>query len=176
MATHPAPPFLLAQGGRALIYLPSLALALLAFWFLLSGQVEPLFLGFAAFSVTASVALCARLGIIDRNAAPYARLPQLVAHAGWLSAQVVRANVAVIGVIFGPRGPDPAIARVKTSAKTDLGVAIFANSITLTPGTVTVDVDNGVLLVHALRAQDAAPGAFDAMDRRAARVGDGNAT
>jgi multicomponent Na+:H+ antiporter subunit E len=111
--------------------------------------------------------------IIDRDASPFARLPQLAMHAGWLAVEVVKANVAVIGAIFSPRAPAPAVARVKTSAKTDLGLTVFANSITLTPGTVTVDVDNGVLLVHALRGGDVCAGDFDAMDRRATRAGDG---
>jgi multicomponent Na+:H+ antiporter subunit E len=158
-----------------LIQLLSLALALGAFWLALSSHVEPLFLGFAAVSVLATLALCARLKIIDREAAPYVRLPQLVAHVGWLAVQVLKANIAVIGAILSSRAPNPAVARVQARAKTDLGMAIFANSITLTPGTVTVDVDAGVLLVHALRAQDAAPGAFDAMNFRAARAGDGKA-
>jgi multicomponent Na+:H+ antiporter subunit E len=157
-----------------MIYLPGLALALAAFWFVLSGHVEPLFLGFAAFSVFASLWLCARLMIIDRDAAPYVRLPQLVVHAALLSVQVVKANISVIGAILGRRGPDPAVAHVKASARTDLGLAILANSITLTPGTVTVDVEDGVLLVHGLRAGDVRSGAFDAMDRRAARAGDGS--
>jgi len=156
-----------------MIYLPGLALALVAFWFVLTGHVEPQFLGFAAFSVLASLWLCARLRIIDRDAAPYARLPQLVLHAAWLSVQVVKANIAVMRAILRRRAVDPAVAHVRASARTDLGLAIFANSITLTPGTVTVDVDDGVLLVHGLRAQDVRRSAFDAMDRRAARAGDG---
>ena len=156
-----------------MIYLPGLALALAAFWFVLSGHVEPLFLGFAAFSVLASLWLSARLRIIDREAGLYARLPQLVGHAAWLSVQVVKANINVMGTILGWRAPDPAVARVRASARSDLGLAIFANSITLTPGTVTVDVDDGVLLVHGLCTQNVRRGAIDAMDRRAARAGDG---
>lgn len=158
-----------------MIYLPVLGLALTAFWFVLSGHLEPLFLGFAAFSVLASLWLCARLMIIDRDSAPYVRLPQLVVHAVWLAGQVLKANIAVMGAILASRPPIPALGRVKAITQADLGVAIFANSITLTPGTVTLDVENGVLLVHGLRAQDLTETAFEAANRHAARAADGAA-
>jgi multicomponent Na+:H+ antiporter subunit E len=60
-----------------------------------------------------------------------------------------------------------------TQAKTDLGKALFANSITLTPGTVTVDVDGLTVQVHALVRETSPPSSFQPMDRLASRAADG---
>lgn len=155
-------------------FLPGLALALVALWFALSGETAPLFLGLGLASVMVSLWLAARLRIIDRDASPYHRIVQLVLYLIWLMIQVARANIAVIAKILGPkRAIDPSIVRVRTSAQTDLGKALFANSITLTPGTVTVDVRGGDLVVHALVRETAPPHAFAAMDRNAAKAADG---
>ena len=86
----------------------------------------------------------------------------------------VKSNIAVIARVLGPRHAiDPAMVTVKTKARTELGKALFANSITLTPGTVTVDVDGDELKVHALVRESAAPSSFESMDRRAVRAADG---
>ena len=68
---------------------------------------------------------------------------------------------------------DPMVVPVRTKARTDLGKALFANSITLTPGTVTLDVDGHTLKVHALVRENATPASFEPMDRRAAAAADG---
>jgi multicomponent Na+:H+ antiporter subunit E len=160
-----------------MIYLPGLALALAALWFALSGHVEPLFLGFGAFSVLASLWLSARFAVIDRDASPWHRTSRLLLHAGWLAVEVVKANITVIGAILSPKlRLQPGMVRAPVSGRTDLAKTIFANSITLTPGTVTVDVEpNGQVLVHALDTERSTTRSFEPMDRRAARAGDGKA-
>lgn len=155
-------------------YLPGLLLALAALWFALSGHVEPLFLIFAAISVLATLWLAGRLRIVDRDASPYHRGLQLFLYFGWLAVEIVKSNVAVIRSILNPRRSiNPALVTVKASATSDLGKALFANSITLTPGTVTVDVENGQFIVHALQEEASRAHSFTGMDRRAARAGDG---
>jgi multicomponent Na+:H+ antiporter subunit E len=155
-------------------YLPGLLLALAAFWFLLSGETAPLFLGLAAVSVILVLALSARLGIIGRDASPYHRIVQLLAYFGWLFVAIVKSNIAVIARILGPsHALDPVMVTLTASARTDFGKALFANSITLTPGTVTVDVDGDGLKVHALVRENAPAAAFADMDRKAARAADG---
>jgi multicomponent Na+:H+ antiporter subunit E len=156
-----------------MIYLPGLVLALAALWFALSGHTEPLFLGFAAFSILASLWLAARFAVIDRDSSPWHRLPQLLAHGAWLGVQVAKANVAVVKAILSPRlSINPGLVKVRTRAASDLGKAIFANSITLTPGTVTVDIEDGDLWVHALDDASAQPASFEPMDKRSAAAGD----
>jgi multicomponent Na+:H+ antiporter subunit E len=155
-------------------YLPGLAVALAALWFALSGETAPIFLFLAAISVLLSLWLAARLRIIDRDASPYHRLAQLLVFLIGLLVRIVRSNIVVIGKILGPRHAiDPAMVKVTTEAGTDLGKALFANSITLTPGTVTVDVNGNELLVHALVRESSSPLSFRAMDHAAAKAADG---
>lgn len=154
-------------------YLPGLLIALAAFWFALSGETSPLFLMLATVSVLLVLWLCARLRIIDRNASPYHRLPQMLLYGVWLLGEIVKSNIAVIRKIVGPtHAIDPVMVNVSTSAKTDLGKAVFANSITLTPGTVTVDVDGDRLKVHALVRESSSAASFAPMDRKAASAAD----
>lgn len=156
-----------------MIYLPGLVLALAALWFALSGQTSPFFIGLGAVSVLLVVWLAARLRVIDRNASPYHRLPQMLLYLGWLIVEIVKSNIAVIARVLGPRHAiDPAVVRLRASARTDLGRALFANSITLTPGTVTIDVQDDRVTVHALVREKASVAGFEPMNRRAAAAAD----
>ena len=155
-------------------YLPGLILALAAFWFALSGETAPLFLMLGALSVLLTLWLVARLKIIDRDASPYHRAPNILVYGGWLLVEIVKANLAVIRRILGPtHAIDPVMVNVTTTARTNLGKALFANSITLTPGTVTVDVDGDRLKVHALVRETSTAQSFAPMDRKAASAADG---
>ena len=154
-------------------YLPGLVVALAALWFALSGETAPMFVALGLASVLFAVWLSARLRIIGRDASPYHRIVQLLLYVVWLLGEVLKANLAVIGKVLSPRRSiDPALVQVKTNARSDLGRALFANSITLTPGTVTVDVEDDLLSVHALERETARPGAFNRMDRFASRTAD----
>ena len=156
-----------------MIYLPGLVLALAAFWFALSGQTSPFFVGVGVASLLLTLWLAAQLRIVDRDASPYHRLPQLLLYVGWLIGEIVKSNIAVIGRVLGSRHAiDPAVVRLHTRARTDLGKALFANSITLTPGTVTIDVADDKVLVHALMREKASVAEFESMDRRAAAAAD----
>ena len=156
-----------------MMYLPGLLIALALLWFGLSGETSPFFLGLSVIAILLTLLLSARLKVIDRNASPYHRAPQLLLYMGWLVVEIVKANVAVIVRVLGPRHAiDPAVVRLRTRARTDLGKALFANSITLTPGTVSVDVDGDKVLVHALVRENASVASFEPMDRRAARAAD----
>ncbi len=156
-----------------MIYLPGLVLALAAFWFALSGQSSPFFIGLAVVAVLLTLWLAARLRIIDRDASPYHRLPQILLYLPWLASEIIKSNIAVIARVLGPsRAIDPVVLRLRTRACTDLGKALFANSITLTPGTVTIDVEGDKVLVHALVRAKASVAGFEPMDRRAAAAAD----
>ena len=157
-----------------MIYIPGLILALAAFWFVLSGETAPLFLILGALSVLLTLWLVARLKIIGRDASPYHRAPNMLLYGGWLIVEILKANIAVIRRIIGPsHAIDPVMVNVTTTARTDLGRAMFANSITLTPGTVTVDVVGDKLKVHALVRETSAAASFAPMDRKAAAAADG---
>lgn len=156
-----------------MIYLPGLVLALAALWFALSGQTSIFFVALGVISVLLTLCLAARLRVIDRNASPYHRLLQMLLYLGWLIVEIVKSNIAVIARVLGPRHAiDPAVVRLRASARTDLGRALFANSITLTPGTVTIDVQDDRVTVHALVREKASVAGFEPMDRRTAAAAD----
>lgn len=159
-----------------MIYLPGLGLALAALWFALSGETGVLLLFFGVLSVLASVWLAARLQIIDRDASPWHRLPSLVVYHFWLLWQIIKSNIEVIGSVLLPgKAVDPGVVDLNISCRSDLAKTTFANSITLTPGTVTIDVDKGVMTVHALHKANATAPSFATMERLASRASDGDA-
>jgi multicomponent Na+:H+ antiporter subunit E len=155
-------------------YLPGLVAALALLWFALSGQTSLFFLVLAGVSIVLTLLIAARLKIIGRDASPYHRAPQLLLYTFWLLWQIVKANVGVIVRVLGPRHAiDPAMVSLTSKARSDLGKALFANSITLTPGTVTVDVAGDTVKVHALVRENAGEASFAPMDRHAARAAGG---
>lgn len=159
-----------------MIYLPGLAIALAALWFTLSGETSVLFLFFGLLSVLASIWLAARLEIIDRDASPWHRLPSLLLYHFWLLWEIIKSNIQVIASVLNPRRAiDPATVDLQVSSRSDLAKTTFANSITLTPGTVTIDIDKGVMTVHALHKANATPQAFAQMERLASQASDGAA-
>ena len=154
-------------------YLPGLVVALAALWFALSGETSPLFLLLAAVSVLLALWLSARLRVIGRDASPYHRVIQFLVYFLWLAIEIVKANIAVIIRVLGPRHAlNPDVVRIRTGVHSDLGRALFANSITLTPGTVTLDTEGDMLVVHTLVRENTSADGFRAMDRGAARAAD----
>ena len=88
----------------------------------------------------------------------------------WLLYQVVLANIHVVYLVIFPPKIRPQIVRVKTGLPSDLALATRANSITGTPGTITRDVNDGELCVHALSDKAAAGLRAGDMERRVAHV------
>ena len=131
-----------------------------------------------AASLVFVLALSRRMGIVDEEGAPLSlSVPRLLAYVPWLTLEIVKSNVDVARRILSPGPPPiaPRIIRVKARPRTEVAQVIFANSITLTPGTVSIDVDGGEVLVHALHA-DAAEGVLEGtMNRKCAEFeGDGS--
>jgi multicomponent Na+:H+ antiporter subunit E len=154
-------------------YLPGLVLALGALWFALSGETSPLFVFLAIVSVLLALWISARLRIIGRDASPWHRAHRFLIYFAWLAVEIVKSNIAVIARVLGPRSAiNPDVIRVRTSVKSDLGRALFANSITLTPGTVTLDTDGDIFVVHTLVRQPSQSDSFRLMDRGAAGAAD----
>lgn len=136
-----------------------LGASLAAFWLLLSGYfTEPLLLSLGAISVVFTVWIALR---IDRHDGERIRMRidgPILRYWAWLLKEIFKANVDVAKLILAPKlALSPRMVRVKATQSTDMGVVIYANSITLTPGTVTVDIDGDELVVHAI-TQDMADG------------------
>lgn len=158
-------------------YVISLILALIGFWLGLSGHYTPLLLSLGAVSIFLAVLLSARLDILDREGVPYFAVFGIFLYLPWLLREVFRANVVVIrACLRADLDINPSLVKVKTSCDSDLAKTLFANSITLTPGTVTIEVEPNRLLVHALYEEAAGPTAFTEMDKRSSRAIDGHRT
>jgi len=157
-----------------MIYGLGLIGALALMWWILSGHTEPLIVGFGVASVAFSAGLAWRmLGQIDRECAPYVLMHRLMPYWGWLGGEIARANLAVIRLALRPDlDLTPRFVRTPMAARTDLGSAVFANSITLTPGTVSIEIEQGDILVHALDASLADPAGFEEMARRSCAAAD----
>ncbi|MEL6857705.1 MAG: Na+/H+ antiporter subunit E [Pseudomonadota bacterium] len=158
-------------------YFLGLVVVLGALWTGLSGYYtlnKSLIASLGAVSVLLSGILAYRFDILDREGSPYARLPQILAYWAWLLVEIFKANWVVIkACLKATIDINPALVKVKTGCESDLARTVFANSITLTPGTVSVEVEGNKILVHALYEDAAGPGAFADMDRRARRACDG---
>ncbi|MDH3280544.1 MAG: Na+/H+ antiporter subunit E [Gammaproteobacteria bacterium] len=146
----------------------SLIVTLAVTWMLLSGYWDPLLLGLGALSCLAVYGIVARMDLVDHEAHYLnLRFGRWIKYACWLMWQIAVANIDVARRVLHPRLPiSPTVAHIKSTQQTELGRVIFANSITLTPGTVSMDLVDGEIEVHALTeaAADALHGGE--MDRR----------
>lgn len=141
--------------------------ALAAAWLSLSGHYDGPILAFGVFSCAFAAAMSHRLGLIDREGVPLHLWRHLPGYWLWLAVEIVKANVDVGRRILHPRLPiDPRLFETRATQDSDLGSAIFANSITLTPGTVALDLRDNSILVHALTAEGQAALETGEMDAR----------
>jgi multicomponent Na+:H+ antiporter subunit E len=146
----------------------ALAAALLAFWLVLSDHRTPLALALGALSAALVAFLNRDVAVVTET---LRALPRLIAYVPWLLGEIARANLHVARVILHPALPiDPVVVRVPVPSDDDLAVMVLGNSITLTPGTMTLDHDGSSLVVHALTARSAADLAGGAMARRVERL------
>ncbi len=148
----------------------SLAVALFAFWLLLSGMFTPFLLAAGAASAVAVALLARRMEIADREGVPLHLTLSALAYWPWLVKEILKSGWQVARIILHPRLPvSPALVRFAPSQRSTLGLVTHANSITLTPGTVTVEAAHGEFLVHALTREGADGLAGSEMDRRVSR-------
>ena len=153
-------------------YAVALGMTLFGVWLLWSGHYNPLLISFGAVSCLLVVLLSWRMDIVDEEAAPVQLgLRPFIFYAPWLAWRIFLANIDVARLILDPQLPvSPVIVRVKASQKGDLGRVIYANSITLTPGTVSVDMMGDVITVHALTTKLAESDQSGDMDRRVTQL------
>lgn len=144
-----------------------LGVSLFAFWLILSGHFEPLLLSFGVFSCVLVTYVAWRMDRVDRFAYIVPLSFRFFGYLAWLIKEIAVANVNVARIILNPRLPiSPIMVPFKASQKSELGRMIYANSITLTPGTITTGTDGPVLRIHALTWHDVDGREEDEMDRR----------
>lgn len=143
----------------------------------MSGHWHPIILTLGVLGVVLVVWLSNRMGLVDEEGMPVEIFGRVLPYWGWLGAEVVKSNIAVgKRVLAKDPGLSPRMVDVPDGQTSDLGRVLYGNSITLTPGTITLDTQNGTMRVHALTEEGAEDLRGGEMQRRTARVnGGGNA-
>ncbi|ANV99511.1 hypothetical protein LMTR13_04280 [Bradyrhizobium icense] len=140
---------------------------LFAFWLVLSGHYTPMLVAAGAVSAVLCVLAMIRGRVADAEGFPIELLSGAVTYFPWLLREIAKSAWAVTKIILHPNLPiSPTMTVVRASQRTSTGVATYANSITLTPGTITVGVNGSELTVHALVSEGALDLEGGAMDRR----------
>lgn len=126
------------------------AILIFLFWFLLSGHTSPLLIGLGVFSTLLTMYLSHRMNIIDRDTYSVHMSLRLLKYYLYLAKEIIIANLDVMKKIMAPATIDPKIAKIPTAKQSDVSKVTYANSITLTPGTVTMDLQDDEITVYAL--------------------------
>jgi multicomponent Na+:H+ antiporter subunit E len=146
---------------------------LFVFWLLLSGVYTPFLIAAGAGCAAAVTAIAARMRLIDAEGHPiHLGMRAFCWYWPWLVKEIVKSAWQVARVVLDPRLPiSPRVVRFKPSQRSDLGLVVHANSITLTPGTICIEASRDEFVVHALTAEGAAGLVTgNDMDRRVARL------
>jgi len=132
-------------------YLASLSLLLIAFWLVLSGHYTALLLGFGAASVALVLWIANRMAVVDHEMVPLRLTHRIPLYALWLTKEIILSSIKVsIRVLRGPQSLNPGFRPIAHGQSTSMGETILANSITLTPGTLSVRVDDRTIDVHSI--------------------------
>lgn len=126
------------------------AILIFLFWFVLSGHTETLLIGLGIASTLVSVYLANRMRIISGESYPFHLSFRLLTYYVYLAKEIVIANYDVVKRVIRPSTINPKIIHLPANQQTSLGKVIYANSITLTPGTVTLELNDDEVVVHAL--------------------------
>ena len=150
----------------------SLAVVLVSLWLLLSGHTEALILGLGGASVALVLWLSRRMRLVDEEGVPFDSLHRALPYSLWLLVEIVKSNFAMLPVLLSKEPQiQPQLVKVPSGKSGSLGQVTYANSITMTPGTVTLAVEDEEITVHALTDATAEGLRTGDMGRRAGRVG-----
>jgi multicomponent Na+:H+ antiporter subunit E len=156
---------------RPYVRILTLVLLLIAAWVLWSGYLKPLLLGLGALSCVLTVWIVRRMGYFDDETFAFHYDWRLLGFWLWLGREVVKSSIEVAQVVLRRRiDVEPQLVDIDGSALGPVDQALLGNSITLTPGTLTLDVHEGRLLVHALTPSGAAALRGGEMQRRVAAL------
>jgi multicomponent Na+:H+ antiporter subunit E len=143
------------SGRSRIASVTALLLLLAAAWLLWSGIYKPLLLWLGAFSCVLSAYVAHRVGFFDRTTGLHV-IPKLPRLSLWLLVEIVKSSLEVVRIVLNPKLPiSPTVVYLDAEPEGPIGQVILSNSITLTPGTVTLDVFNDRLCVHCLTREGA---------------------
>ena len=149
----------------------TLSLTLAVFWLLNSGHNTYFMWSLGAASIIIVLYISHRMDVVDHESQPIQLTFKLPAYFAWLIKEIVISNIVVVKHIWlGNRTISPVMTTIKVSQKTDTGKVIYANSITLTPGTVTIQLEDDTFMVHALLEESITDLKTGDMDRRVTQL------
>ena len=158
------------SGRSAIASALALTLLLVAAWLLWSGIYKPLLLWLGAFSCVLSAYIAHRVGFFERTSGLHV-IPRLPRFSLWLLVEIFKSSMEVVRIVLNPRLPiSPTVVYLDAEPKGPVGQVILANTITLTPGTVTLDVFNNRVVVHCLTREGAAALEAGDANRRIAKM------
>ena len=139
----------------------------------MSGVFLPFIIVLGVLSCAVVVFIVMRMDVVDHEAVPLHITFRALLYWPWLMWEIVKANFDVTKRVLGLAPISPTMIQVRGTQKTDLGLVTFANSITLTPGTISIDLEkDGHILVHAISREGAEGLADGEMDRRVTEMED----
>jgi multicomponent Na+:H+ antiporter subunit E len=148
----------------------SLAVVLFLFWLALSGHYTSFLIGAGALSAVLCAIVAVRMRVADTEGHAVHLAWSALTYFPWLLWEIAKSAWAVTKLILHPRLPiSPTMTKVIASQSTTVGIATYANSITLTPGTITTSVKGNVLIIHALMRDGAVDLEAGGMDARVTR-------
>jgi len=144
---------------------------LFVFWLLLSGVFTPFLIAAGAGSAIAVVWFARRMDMVDVESFPLVMWRTAFRYWPWLLKEIAKSGWTVSRIVLDPKLPvSPTLVRFRPLQRTPVGLVTHANSITLTPGTITIEATPEEFLVHGL-TRDGAHGCVDSeMDRRVAAL------
>ena len=122
-------------------------------------------------SIAFVVYIAHRMDVVDHESQPVHLTLKIPAYYTWLIKEIIRSNLVVVKHIWlGNKSISPVFATITASQKTEIGKVIYANSITLTPGTVSVNLEGDRIMVHALLQESIKDLESGEMDRRVVQL------
>ena len=149
----------------------SLLIILAIAWVLWSGFFKPLLLGLGLFSCVLVVYLSHRMKLYDVGAFSLAFYIRLLRYWAWLAVEVVRSSLEVTRLVLSPKlSISPTVVEFDSVCRERFDRAVLGNSITLTPGTLTLRMKGNTFTVHSLTREGAEEMLKGEMDRRVANL------
>jgi multicomponent Na+:H+ antiporter subunit E len=150
----------------------SLTVILAVFWLVNSGHYTPMLLGLGAFSIGLILFISKRMEHVDGKFEPSIVMSiHLPFYLFWLLVEIIKSNLDVVARVWkGEAAISPTVFKVKASQKSDVCRVLYANSITMTPGTITLDIDGDTFEVHALSEEGKEGVLTGEMDKRVSKL------
>ena len=155
-------------GRKKFYHITSLFISLAILWVLLSGYYTGLLLSLGLFSTLFVTFISLRKGLLPyEQQENFFQFMKYIPYGFWLVIEILKSNIDVIKRILSPSLPiSPRWVTIKSSQTSEFGEVVYANSITLTPGTISIDVNDNNIDVHALSESGVDGLATGEMDKR----------